>query len=54
MAAFFTLGLQSQTTLETFFCLGAGGALVPSAPTEENFLNKSVSGVQNFKIEAEG
>ena len=28
MAAFFTLGLQSQTTLETFFCLGAGGALV--------------------------
>ena len=30
MAAFFTLGLQSQTTLETFFCLGAGGALVPA------------------------
>ena len=30
MAAFFTLGLQSQTTLKTFFCLGAGGALVPA------------------------
>ena len=40
MAAFFTLGLQSQTTLETFFCVRrrlrhpAGGALVSSAPTE--------------------
>ena len=25
MAAFFTLGLQSQTTLETFFCMPVGG-----------------------------
>ena len=25
MAAFFTLGLQSQTTLETFFCVLVGG-----------------------------
>ena len=45
MAAFFSLGLQSQTTLETFFGLGGygilpGGALVSSAPTKQSFIRR--------------
>ena len=42
VAAFFTLGLQSQTTLETFFVsiggygILTGGAMVPAAPTKQS------------------
>ena len=53
MAAFFTLGLQSQTTLETFFCLGAEGALVPSAPTKR-CTNQAISGIYRSFVGAAG
>jgi hypothetical protein len=39
--------------LETFFCLGAGGALVPSAPTKR-CTNQAISGIYRSFVGAAG